>query len=130
MTIRRELTLKLKPGQRPKKAKLSKAIVEDLKRQYLDTPEEEFNHADHMRAKQLADMRERIRYEEDNYMRLPALSKKEKHKQRKSGMTTVATVGKELTYFGSHNFFNQSQEGDADGGTPGGRKRKSGGGGK
>ena len=63
-------------------------------------------------------------------MRLPALSKKEKHKQRKSGMTTVATVGKELIYFGSHNFFNQSQEGGADGGTPGGRKRKSGGGGK
>jgi len=122
--------LEAEAGAKAKKAKLSKAIVEDLKRQYLDTPEEEFNHADHMRAKQLADMRERIRYEEDNYMRLPALSKKEKHKQRKSGMTTVATVGKELTYFGSHNFFNQSQEGGADGGTPGGRKRKSGGGGK
>ena len=46
------------------------------------------------------------RYEEDNYMRLPALSKKEKHRQRKS-MTTVTSVGKELTYFGSNNFFNE-----------------------
>ena len=53
--------LEAEAGAKAKKAKLSKAIVEDLKRQYLDTPEEEFNHADHMRAKQLADMRERIR---------------------------------------------------------------------
>jgi len=105
---------------RAKKQKLSKAIVEDLKRQYLDTPEEEFNHSDHLKAKQLADMRERTRYEEDNYMRLPALSKKEKHKHRKS-MTTVTSVGKELTYFGSNNFFNEG----AGGQTPsGGKKRK------
>jgi len=104
-----------------KKQKLSRAIMEDLKRQYLDTPEEEFNHSDHLKAKQLADMRERTRYEEDNYMRLPALSKKEKHKHRKS-MTTVTSVGKELTYFGSNNFFNEG----AGGQTPsGGHKRKS-----
>ena len=44
-----------------KKQKLSRAIMEDLKRQYLDTPEEEFNHSDHLKAKQLADMRERTR---------------------------------------------------------------------
>ena len=62
------------------------------------------------------------RYEEDNYMRLPALSKKEKHRQRKS-MTTVTSVGKELTYFGSNNFFNESGAG---GDNPrSGKKRKS-----
>ena len=61
------------------------------------------------------------RYEEDNYMRLPALSKKEKHRQRKS-MTTVTSIGKELTYFGSNNFFNEAGGGD----TPrSGKKRKS-----
>jgi len=104
---------------RAKKQKLSKAIMEDLKRQYLDTPEEQFNHSDHLKAKHLADMRERTRYEEDNYMRLPELSKKEKHKHRKS-MTTVTSVGKELTYFGSNNFFN---EGSGDQGRSG-KKRK------
>lgn len=108
---------------RAKKQKLSKAIMEDLKRQYLDTPEEEFNHSDHVKAKQLAEMRERTRYEEDNYMRLPALSKKEKHRQRKS-MTTVTSVGKELTYFGSNNFFNESGAG-GDNPRSSGKKRKS-----
>jgi len=110
--------------QKAKKKTLSKSIMDDLKRQYMDNPEEEFNHADQMKAKHIAEMRERTRYEEDNYMRLPELSKKEKHKRRKS-MTTVASVGNELTYFGSNNFFNESGEGGG-----GKRKRKSGGGGK
>jgi len=105
---------------RAKKQKLSRAIMEDLKRQYLDTPEEEFNHSDHLKAKQLADMRERTRYEEDNYMRLPALSKKEKHRHRKS-MTTVTSVGKELTYFGSNNFFTEGANGHTSSGS---KKRK------
>lgn len=108
--------------KKAKKKTLSKSIMDDLKRQYMDNPEEEFNHADHMKAKHIAEMRERTRYEEDNYMRLPELSKKEKHKRRKS-MTTVASVGNELTYFGANNFFNESGEGQK-------RKRKSGGGGK
>jgi len=114
--------LESEASKKAKKKTLSKSIMDDLKRQYMDTPEEEFNHADHMKAKHLAEMRERTRYEEDNYMRLPELSKKEKHKRRKS-MTTVTSVGNELTYFGSNNFFNESEGGQNK------RKRKSGGGG-
>ena len=92
-----------------KKKTLSKSIMEDLKRQYMDTPEEEFNQGGHLKAKHAAEMRERIRYEEDNYMRLPALSKKEQHKRRKS-MSTVGTIGDELTYFGKNNFYNNDPE--------------------
>jgi len=112
-------------GRKAKKKTLSKSIMEDLKRQYMDTPEEEFNAAngDQMRAKHVAEMRERTRYEEDNYMRLPEMSKKEKHKLRKKSMTTVHTVANELTYFGSNNFFNEAGSGGQQ------RKRKSGGGG-
>jgi len=109
--------MEMEASRNAKKKTLSKSIMEDLKRQYMDTPEEEFNQADHMKAKHLAEMRERTRYEEDNYMRLPELSKKEKHKRGRKSMTTVHSVGKELTYFGSNNFFND--------GAGGKRKRKS-----
>jgi len=119
--------LEVEESRKAKKKTLSKSIMDDLKRQYMDTPEEEFNAAngDQTKAKHLAEMRERTRYEEDNYMRLPEMSKKEKHKLRKKSMTTVHTVANELTYFGSNNFFNEGGSGGA-----GQRKRKSGGGGK
>ena len=86
-----------------KKRSLSKSIMEDLKRQHLDLPEEEHNHVDTLKAQHIAKMKERIRYEEDNFMRLP-LSKKEKHKRRQ--MTTIGTLGDEITYFGNDNFYN------------------------
>lgn len=100
-----------------KKRTISKSILEDLKRQHLDTPEEEFNHVDTVKAKQIAKMKERIRYEEDNFMRLP-MTKKDKHKGRQ--MTTMGTLGDELTYFGDNNFYNNTE----------GKKRKGGAGGK
>ena len=64
----------------------------------------------------IAKMKERIRYEEENFMRLP-LSKKEKHKRGQ--MTTIGSLGDEITYFGNDNFYND----------PKSKKRKSGGGG-
>ena len=93
---------------------MSKSIVEDLRRQHLDLPEEEYAHVDTMRADRIAKMKERIRYEEDNFTRLP-LTKKDKHKRRQ--MTTIGTLGDELTYFGENNFFNET----------GNKKRKMGG---
>lgn len=108
---------------RAKKKTLSKSIMEDLKRQYMDTPEEEHNQVDHMKAKYLAEMRERTRYEEENFVRLPAMSKKEKHKRRKSMSSTMTSVGNELTYFGSNNFYNNEEVDRKTSG--GGKKRKS-----
>lgn len=102
--------------ERVKKRSLSKSIVEDLRRQHLDLPEEEHTHVDTMRAQQIAKMKERIRYEEDNFMRLP-LTKKDKHKRRQ--ITTMGTLGDELTYFGDNNFYNEPK-------AAGGKKRKSG----
>ena len=97
-------------GEKQRKKTLSKAIVEDLKRQYMDAPEEDFNHSDTLKTKHIAEMKERQRYEEEHYVRLPDLSKKEKHKRRKS-MTTMGSLGDELTYFGGNNFFNDSSSG-------------------
>jgi len=120
--------MEMESQKKAKKKTLSKSIMEDLKRQYMETPEEEFNHGQGglMKAKHIAEMRERTRYEEDNYMRLPEMSKKEKHKRGRKSMTTVATVGNELTYFGSNNFFNESSSNPEEKR----RKRKSTGGGK
>ena len=106
-------TLEKAEEERVKKRSLSKSIMEDLRRQHLDLPEEEHSHVDTMKAKQIAQMKERIRYEEDNYTRLP-LTKKDKHKRRQ--ISTMGSLGDELTNFGD-NFFNEQQ--------PSNKKRKS-----
>lgn len=93
-----------------KKRTLSKSIIEDLRRQHLDTPEEEYNQVDTMKAKHVAMIKERTRFEEDNFMRLPQMSKKEKHKLKKRSMTTMGNLADEITYFGPNNFYNSPQE--------------------
>merc|ERR1719412_31855 len=110
-----KLLRKMKRRSR-KKRSLSKSIMEDLKRQHLDLPDEEHSAVDTVKSKHIAKIKERIRYEEDNFMRLP-LSKKEKHKRRQ--MTTIGSLGDEITYFGNDNFYND----------PKSKKRKAGGGG-
>ena len=107
-------TLEKNDEERQKKRSLSKSILEDLRRQHSDMPDEEHTHVDTMRAKQIAKMKERIRYEEENFTRLP-LTKKDKHKRRQ--MTTIGSLGDELTYFGDNNFYNDPKE----------KKRKAGG---
>jgi len=109
-------TLEKNEEEKQKKRSLSKSIMEDLKRQHLDLPDEEHEAVDTVKAKHIAKMKERIRYEEENFMRLP-LSKKEKHKRGQ--MTTIGSLGDEITYFGNDNFYND----------PKSKKRKSGGGG-
>lgn len=96
-------TIEKNEEERIKKRSLSKSIMEDLKRQHLDLPEEEHTHVDTLKAKHIAEMKERIRYEEEHFTRLP-ISKKEKHKRRQ--MTTIGTLGDEITYFGNDNFYN------------------------
>ena len=115
-------TLEKNEEERMKKRSLSKSILEDLRRQHLDLPEEEHTHVDTLRAQQIAKIKERIRYEEDNFCRLP-LTKKDKHKRRQ--MTTMGTLGDELTYFGDNNFYNDDagKKRKKDGGGGGGGRR-------
>merc|ERR1711994_1113336 len=61
-------TLERNEEERNKKRSLSKSIMEDLRRQHSDLPDEEHSNVhDTMRAQQIAKMKERIRYEEDNF---------------------------------------------------------------
>lgn len=100
-------TLEKTEEERAKKRNLSHSIIEDLRRQHLDLPEEEHSHVDTMRAQQIAKMKERVRYEEENFTRLP-MTKKDKHKRRQ--MTTMGTLGDEITYFGDNNFYNEPKK--------------------
>merc|ERR1719418_1521 len=69
-------TLERNEEERNKKRSLSKSIMEDLRRQHTDLPEEEHSSVhDTMRAAQIAKMKERIRYEEDNFMRAAQIAK-------------------------------------------------------
>merc|ERR1712018_922359 len=102
-------TLERNEEERNKKRSLSKSIMEDLRRQHSDLPDEEHTNVhDTMRSQQIAKMKERIRYEEDNFMRLP-MTKKDKHKRGQ--MTTIGTLGDELTSFGENNWSNDSKKG-------------------
>lgn len=103
-------------AKKEKKKHLSKSLIEDMKRQHLDTPEEVYEQEDVMKKRKIEAIRERTRYEEENFMRLP-VSKKMKHSRRQ--MSTMGTIGDEVTSFGL-NYFSDKK---ADDGT--GRKKKS-----
>ena len=105
-------------AKRRKKQQLSKAMIEDLKRQHLDTPEEVFDREDVMRKKQINTARERTRFEEEHFYRLP-LTKKDRKASRKK-LSTVGSIGDEVTSFGS-NYFSAREE---EGGGGSGKKRK------
>lgn len=109
-------------AKRRKKQQLSKAMIEDLKRQHLDTPEEVFDREDVMRKKQINTARERTRFEEEHFYRLP-LTKKDRKASRKK-LSTVGSIGDEVTSFGSNYFSAREEEGG--GGSSKKRKRGSG----
>lgn len=104
-------------AKRKKKQQLSRSMIEDLKRQHMDTPEEIFQREDVMRKKQVHAAREKARFEEEHFMRLP-LTKKDRKASRKS-LSTVASIGDEVTAFGANYFSSEA----ADGGGSG-KKRK------
>ena len=78
-----------------------------------------------MTCLQINTARERTRFEEDNFMRLP-LTKKDKKASRKK-LSTVGSIGDEVTSFGVNYF---SEEGGGSGkkrkrsSAKGGKKRK------
>lgn len=85
-----------------KKHRISKSLIDDLKRQHLDTPEEVHHHADVKKNKFIQEEKERTRYEEENFIRLP-VTKEEKQKRR-IAMSTMGSIGDDITSFGSSNF--------------------------
>lgn len=81
-------------------ASISAAIMQDLREEYLDTPLEiaQTNRAQQLLSKQ---QKERQEYEEEYFTRLP-VQRKDKH-LRRSQMTTLGSLGDEVTDFGTTN---------------------------
>ncbi|XP_062546791.1 neuroguidin [Armigeres subalbatus] len=82
--------------ERARKRALGSSLIQELKEEYLDTPVEISSSS---RALQKLSRREREReeYEEKYLTRLP-ITKADKHRSRK--LTTLGTLGDELTSFG------------------------------
>lgn len=83
--------------ERAKKHALSASIMQDLREEYLDTPIEvsQSSRAQQILSKQ---QQERQAYEEEYMTRLP-VKKSEKHQRRQ--LTTLGSLGDEITDFGS-----------------------------
>ncbi|XP_031624958.1 neuroguidin [Contarinia nasturtii] len=103
--------------ERARKRALNSNIIQDLKEECLDTPTEI---TEGSRAQQLLTraQKEKEEYEEAYLTRLP-VTKAEKHRQRK--LTTLGTLGDEITSFGNIS----ALSGSASGSLPKGKKRKS-----
>lgn len=112
--------------EQARKRALNSALVDEWKEEFLDTPIEISGSS---RAQQLIqkELREREKYEEDNFVRLP-MTKEEK--QRMKRLSTMGNLGHELTRFGGLGTSGKGQKRKSSasgGGGGGGRKKKSGG---
>merc|ERR1719244_2565252 len=103
-------------GEKTKKAQLSKSMMNELKSQLWDTPEEISHQADTRKQKYIQAQREKEQYEEDNFIRLP-VTKAEKMARKQ--LSTVTNIGESLTAFGHNNY-----EGNVDSAASRGKKRK------
>ncbi|XP_040569371.1 neuroguidin [Lepeophtheirus salmonis] len=91
-----------------RKMRMSKSLVEDLKIQHSETPLEESYASGDLKAKIISDRKERIRFEEDNFIRLP-VTKKDRVKNKKR-FSTINTIGNEITSFSSSMFDSETRK--------------------
>lgn len=82
--------------ERNRKRLANSNFIDDWKEQYLDTPTE-ITGSSSAQQSITKEMKERERYEEENFTRLP-MSKEEKHRQKR--LSTMGMLGDELTNFG------------------------------
>lgn len=73
---------------------LSSSVMQELGRQYLDTPEEVHDYSDTYRNRSTREEAERTKYEEDFMVRLPETKQDQR---RKKELTTDFSLGEELT---------------------------------
>uniref|UniRef100_A0A6B2EI25 Protein involved in rrna processing n=1 Tax=Phlebotomus kandelakii TaxID=1109342 RepID=A0A6B2EI25_9DIPT len=108
--------------ERAKKRSIGMSIIEDLKEEYLDTPVEISGTS---KAQQMLSraQKEKEEFEETYLTRLP-VTKAEKHRQRR--LTTLGTLGDELTRFGDDSSKNKGGKRKRKGAAKkrGGKKRK------
>ncbi|XP_067217064.1 neuroguidin-like isoform X2 [Linepithema humile] len=86
-----------KAGERARRRAVSNTVLRELKEEYLDAPVEDSQGLGEKRAILVREDKRKIEYEENYMTRLP-VTKEEKHRRRQ--MTTLGTLGDEITAFG------------------------------
>ncbi|XP_012522639.1 neuroguidin isoform X2 [Monomorium pharaonis] len=86
-----------KAGERARRRAVSNTVLRELKEEYLDAPVEESQGMGEKRAILVREDKRKTEYEENYMTRLP-VTKQEKHRRRQ--MTTLGTLGDEITTFG------------------------------
>lgn len=86
-----------KAGQKPRRRAVSNTVLRELKEEYLDAPVEDSQGLSEKQAILGRENKRKIEYEENYMTRLP-VTKQEKHRRRQ--ITTLGTLGDEITTFG------------------------------
>lgn len=86
-----------KAGERARRRAVSNTVLRELKEEYLDAPVEDSQGLSEKQAILGRENKRKIEYEENYMTRLP-VTKQEKHRRRQ--MTTLGTLGDEITTFG------------------------------
>lgn len=86
-----------KAGERARRRAVSNTVLRELKEEYLDAPVEDSQGLGEKRAILVREDKRKTEYEENYMTRLP-VTKQEKHRRRQ--MTTLGTLGDEITTFG------------------------------
>uniref|UniRef100_T1JJK7 Neuroguidin n=1 Tax=Strigamia maritima TaxID=126957 RepID=T1JJK7_STRMM len=93
---------KQKMIENARKRALNSSIIQELRQEYYDGPEEIFEARDAHRIRADKEAKDRTRYEEDHMVRL-TVTKKDKNKAKR--LTTMTNLN-DLTHFGDLNPFN------------------------
>ncbi|XP_053983086.1 neuroguidin isoform X2 [Hylaeus volcanicus] len=86
-----------KAGERARRRAVSGTVLRELKEEYLDAPIEDTHGLSEKQVSLGRENKRKIEYEETYMTRLP-VTKQEKHRRRQ--MTTIGTLGDEITSFG------------------------------
>ncbi|KAL6266934.1 hypothetical protein P5V15_000019 [Pogonomyrmex californicus] len=86
-----------KANERARRRAVSNTVLRELKEEYLDAPVEDSQGLGEKRAILVREDKRKSEYEENYMTRLP-VTKQEKHRRRQ--MTTLGTLGDEITNFG------------------------------
>lgn len=85
-----------KAGERARRRAVSGAVLRELREEYLDAPVEDTQGIGDKQASMGRENKRKIEYEENYMTRLP-VTKQEKHRNRQ--ITTLGTLGDEITTF-------------------------------
>lgn len=90
-----EESIAQKNRDKARKRAINSALIDEWKEEFLDTPVE-ISGSSRAQQQLTREMKERERYEEDNFVRLP-MTKEERHRQKK--FSTMGALGDEITSF-------------------------------